>query len=66
MIPSMKISSIRYSAWRKIHVPTAQACLGNKELTVGRLRSVTRKLERMQRFEEYHTVMDQQLNEGII
>ena len=28
----------------------------NKELTVGRLRSVTRKLERMQRLEEYHTV----------
>ena len=37
-----------------------------QELTVGRLRSVTRKLERMQRFEEYHTVMDQQLDEGII
>ena len=52
--------------WRKIHVPTAQGCLGNMELTVGRLRSVTRKLERMQRFEEYHTVIEQQLEEGII
>ena len=38
----------------------------NKELTVGGLRSVTRKLERMQRLEEYHTVMEQKLEEGII
>ena len=35
-----------------------------KELTVGRLRSITRKLERMERLEEYHTVMEQQSEEG--
>ena len=41
------------------------ACLpSHKELTVGRLRSVTRKIERMQRLEEYDTVMQQQLEEG--
>lgn len=41
------------------------ACLpSNKDLTVERLRSVTRKLERMQRLEEYHTLMEQQLEEG--
>ena len=38
----------------------------NKELTVRRLRSVTRKLEGMQRLEDYDTVMEQQLEEGII
>ena len=43
------------------------ACLpSNTELTVERLRSVTRELERMQRLEEYHTFMDQQLEEGIL
>ena len=47
-------------------VPNAQGCLGNltmtlssnKELRVRRLRSVTRNLERMQRLEEYDTVME--------
>ena len=43
------------------------ACLSsNKELTVGRLRSVPRKLQRMKRLEEYHTVMEQQLDGGIL
>lgn len=43
------------------------ACLAsNKELTVGRLRSVPRKLQTMQRPGEYHTVMEQQLDEGIL
>ena len=46
--------------------PNHASLPSNKELTVGRLRSVTRKLERMQRLEEYHTVMEQQLEEGII
>ena len=35
-----------------------------KELTVVRLRSITRKLERMERLEEYHTVMERQSEEG--
>ena len=35
-----------------------------KELTVGRLRSITRKLERMERLEEYHTVMEQKSEDG--
>ena len=35
-----------------------------KELTVARLRSIKRKLERMERLEEYHTVMEQQSEEG--
>ncbi|XP_078354938.1 uncharacterized protein LOC144639517 [Oculina patagonica] len=38
----------------------------NRELTLGRLQSTTRKLERMQKLEEYHTVMEQQLEEGIL
>ena len=38
----------------------------NKELTLRRLQSTTRKLERMQKLEEYHTVMEQQLEEGIL
>ena len=38
----------------------------NKELTFRRLQSTTRKLERMQKLEEYHTVMEQQLEEGIL
>ena len=33
---------------------------------MGRLRSTTRKLERMQRLEEYHEVMEQQLEQGIL
>ena len=46
--------------------PDHSSLPSNKELTVGRLRSVTRKLERMQRLEEYHTVMEQQLEKGIM
>ena len=34
-----------------------------KELTVVRLRSITRKLEWMERLQEYHTVMEQQSKE---
>ena len=48
--------------WKPKHT-----CLpSKKELTVGRLRSGPRKLQRMQRLEEYHTVMEQQLDEGIL
>ena len=38
----------------------------NKELTMGRLKSTTRKLEKMQRLEENHMVMKQQMEEGIL
>ena len=48
--------------WKLDHA----SLLSNKEPAVGRLRSVTQKLERMQRLEEYHTVVEQQLEEGII
>ena len=44
--------------------PDHASLLSIKELTVGRLRSITRKLERMKRLEEYHTVMEQQSEEG--
>ena len=33
---------------------------------MGRLRSTTRKLERMQRLEEHHEVMEQQIEQGIL
>ena len=36
----------------------------NKELTLKRLQSTTRKLERMEKLIEYHTVIEQQLEEG--
>ena len=52
----------RLLPWKPDH-----ACLPlNKELTLGRSRSVTRKLERMQRLEEYLTVVKQQLEKGIL
>ena len=38
----------------------------NKGLTLKRLQSTTRKLERMGKLDEYHTVMEQQLEEGIL
>ena len=38
----------------------------NKGLTLKRLQSTTRKLERMEKLIEYHTVMEQQLEEGIL
>ena len=38
----------------------------NKGLTLKRLQSTTRKLERMGKLDEYHTVMVQQLEEGIL
>ena len=38
----------------------------NEGLTLVRLGSTTRKLERLQRLEEYHTVMEEQLAQGII
>ena len=37
----------------------------NQGLTLARLESTTRKFERMQRLEEYHTAMDEQLAQGI-
>lgn len=46
--------------------PDHARLLSNKELTAGRLRSVPRKLQRMQRPGEYHTVMEQQLDEEIL
>ena len=48
--------------WKIDHAPLPT----NKELSMGRLRSTTRKLERMQRLEEYHEVMEQQLEQGIL
>ena len=48
--------------WKTDHAPLPT----NKELSMGRLRSTTRKLERMQRLEEYHEVMEQQLEQGIL
>lgn len=33
---------------------------------MGQLKSTTRKLEKMQRLEEYHMIMEQQLEEGIL
>ena len=38
----------------------------NKGLTLKRLQSTTRKLERMDKLNEYHTVMEQQLEKGIL
>ena len=69
----MKISKIIYNVWMMEHIP--QGCHGNqitpplpsnKQLTIGRLRSTTQKLERMQRLKEYHMVMTEQLAEGIL
>ena len=37
-----------------------------KQLTIGRLRSLTQKLERMQRLKEYHMVMTERLAERIL
>ena len=48
--------------WKIDHAPLPT----NKELSMGRMRSTTRKLERMQRLEEYHEVMEQQLEQGIL
>ena len=38
----------------------------NKDLSLGRLRSTTRKLERLKKLEEYNDVMVEQLREGIL
>ncbi|XP_068735250.1 uncharacterized protein [Montipora capricornis] len=38
----------------------------NKNLTLARLQSTTRKLGRIQKLEEYHTVMEQQLEHGTL
>ena len=38
----------------------------NKGLTLKRLQRTTRKLERMEKLDEYRTVMEQQLEEGIL
>ena len=48
--------------WKLDHAPLPT----NKELSKGRLRSTTRKLERMQRLEEHHEVMAQQIEQGIL
>ena len=48
--------------WKLDHTPLPS----NKDLTMSRLKSTTRKLEKMQRLEEYHMVMEQQLEEGIL
>ena len=48
--------------WNPDHPPLPS----NKQLTIGRLRSTTQKLERMQRLKEYHMVMTEQLAEGIL
>ena len=47
-------------SWKPDHPPLPS----NKQLTIGRLRSTTQRLERMQRLEEYHMVMTEQLAEG--
>ena len=38
----------------------------NNELAMGRLRSTTRRLERLGRLKEYHEIMKQQLEDGIL
>ena len=38
----------------------------NKNLTLARLQGTTCKLERIQKLEEYHTVMEQQLEQGFL
>jgi len=48
--------------WKLDHAPLPT----NKELSMGRLRSTTRKLERMQRLEEHPEVMEQQIEQGIL
>ena len=48
--------------WKQDHPPLPT----NKELTLARLKSTTRWLERTQRLKEYHTVMEEQLKEGIL
>ena len=48
--------------WKIDHAPLPT----NKELSMGSLRSTTRKLERVQRPEEYHEVMEQQQEQGIL
>ena len=48
--------------WKEDHVdlPT------NKTLAVARLHSTTRRLEKLQKLEEYHEVMEAQIKEGIL
>ena len=55
-----------YLTWLpwKLHQPAPLPV--NKGLTLKRLQSTTRKLERMEKLNEYHTVMEQQLEEGIL
>lgn len=56
----MAIYCTRLLLWKPDH-----ACLpSNKELALGRLRSVSRKLER--RFKDLKTVVEQQLEKGIL
>ena len=38
----------------------------NKNFILARLQSTTRKLGKIQKLEEYHTVMQQQLEQGIL
>ena len=38
----------------------------NKELALARLRSTTRKLEKMGKLEEYNKIMQDQIDEGIL
>ena len=49
-----------WKSQRPAHLPV------NKGLTLKRLQNTTRKLERMGKLDEYHTVMAQQLEEGIL
>jgi hypothetical protein len=48
--------------WRPDH-PTLPV---NRELAVARLRSTTRRLEKLGELDEYHSVMEEQLREGIL
>ena len=48
--------------WRPDH-PTLPV---NRELAVARLRSTTKRLEKLGKLDEYHSVMEEQLREGIL
>ena len=48
--------------WKSDRLPPPE----NKELALGRLRSSTKRLEKIVKLEEYHQIMKEQLNAGII
>ena len=55
-----------YSTWLPWNSHQPAPLPLHKGLTLKRLQSTTRKLERIGKLDEYHTVMVQQLEEGIL